>query len=58
MLRKLELTISFSAGEAPERVRSLLGVGVHFVLAVADPNAPVSVEAPANPRPYSELGSS
>lgn len=58
LLRKLELTIRFSAGEAPERVRSLLGVGVHFVLAVADPNAPVSVEAPANPRPYSELGSS
>jgi hypothetical protein len=40
-----------------DRVRRLIGVGVHFALAVANPNEDISVQAPANARPYSDLGS-
>lgn len=57
LLRNLDLAVSFKAQEAPERIRRLIGVGIHFVLAVANPNEDVSVEAPANPLPYSKLGS-
>jgi hypothetical protein len=57
LLRKLDLRIRFNAGGAPERVRQLIGIGVHFVLAIANPNEDISVQAPANARPYSDLGS-
>ena len=57
LLRKLDLTIRFNAEGAPERVRQLIGVGVHFVLGIANPNEDISVQAPANARPYSDLGS-
>lgn len=57
LLRKLDVRVRFNAQDAPERVRQLIGVGVHFVLAVSNPNEDVSIEAPANAVPYSELGS-
>jgi hypothetical protein len=57
LLRKLDVTVRFTPQDAPERIRQLIGVGVHFVLAVSNPNEEISVEAPTNARPYSELGS-
>jgi hypothetical protein len=57
LLRKLELNIHFNAQQAPERIRNLIGVAVHFEVEIDDPNKDVAVEAPANALPYSDLGS-
>jgi hypothetical protein len=57
LLRKLDIAIDFNPQTAPERIRRVIGVTVHFVLAVSNPNEDVSVEAPAHALPYSELGS-
>ena len=57
LLRKLDVAIDFNPQSAPERIRRAIGVTVHFVLAVSNPNEDISVEAPANALPYSELGS-
>jgi hypothetical protein len=54
LLRRLVVSIDFSP-EAPSEVKSILGVGVDFELAVSDPNKDVNVSAPANPRPYTDL---
>jgi hypothetical protein len=54
LLRRLVVAIDFSPA-APEEVKSVLGVAVEFRLAVSEPNKDVSVAAPENPRPYSDL---
>jgi hypothetical protein len=58
LLRKLDVRMRLDPSAAPENIRRLIGVSVHFVLAVSNPNEDVSVQAPANALPYSELGSS
>jgi hypothetical protein len=54
LLRRLLITLGFSP-DTPAQVKSALGVDVDFEFAVSDPNKDVSVEAPAEARPYSEL---
>lgn len=56
LLRRVALVIEFEPAEAPEDLAGLLGGGIRFVLEISDPNMEVAVEAPADPRPYSELG--
>jgi hypothetical protein len=56
LLRKLDLKIQFNPAGVPERIRQLIGVSVHFLVAVSDPNEEISVQAPANPLPASALG--
>jgi hypothetical protein len=54
LLRRLVMSLEFSP-EAPDEVKSILGVAVDFELAISDPNEDVTVSAPENVRPYSEL---
>lgn len=58
LLRRLLLEAELGL-KVPETLRAalgdLVGATVTFELGVADPNEDVSVEAPANPRPSSEL---
>jgi hypothetical protein len=54
LLRRLVISIEFSP-EAPEEVKSVLGVAVDFDFAISDPNKDVSVSPPENVRPYTDL---
>jgi hypothetical protein len=58
LLRRLLLEAEFGL-EVPEALRAalgdLVGATITFELGVTDPNADVSVEAPEDPRPSSEL---
>jgi hypothetical protein len=51
LLRKVEISISLSPN-ASEKLKSLLGAGIHFTLAVSNPNEKVSVQVPQNAKPY------
>jgi hypothetical protein len=57
LLRKLELAIQFEPTAAPARIRNLVGVDVLFRVTVSEPNSEVTIEAPEDVQPYSELGS-
>lgn len=57
LLRRLRITAKFDP-QLPEELEELAqaaGATVEFELEIADPNQPVEVEAPEDPRPYSEL---
>jgi hypothetical protein len=54
LLRRLALAIEF-APEVPGELRSALGLAVEFELSLANPNKDVSVTAPDNARPYTDL---
>jgi hypothetical protein len=54
LLRRLNVSIEFAPG-VPDDVKSVLGVAVDFELAISDPNKDVSVSAPENARPYTDL---
>jgi hypothetical protein len=54
LLRRLALSIEF-APEVPGELQSVLGLAVDFELAISDPNKDVSVSAPEDVRPYSDL---
>jgi hypothetical protein len=54
LLRTLLVSIEFSPA-APAEVKSILGVAVDFEFAVSDPNKDVSVSAPEDVRPYTDL---
>jgi hypothetical protein len=59
LLRLLRIEAEFDP-ELPEALDELAqaaGSTVEFELRIESPNDPVEVEAPANPRPFSELGS-
>lgn len=60
LLRRLVLAAELGL-EVPEELRAalgdLVGATITFELGVTDPNEDVSVEAPPNPRPSSELSS-
>ena len=58
LLRRLELEVDFGLDVPPElrgALGGLVGARLLFELGVDDPNEPVSVPAPANPLPPSEL---
>ncbi len=57
LLRRLVITAEFDP-ELPEELAELAraaGANLRFELELANPNDPVEVEAPADPRPFSEL---
>jgi hypothetical protein len=54
LLRRLVISIEFSP-EAPDDVKSILGVAVDFDFAVSDPNKDVTIAPPENVRPYTDL---
>jgi hypothetical protein len=54
LLRKLTLAVDFTP-QVPGEVRNVLGIAVDFELEISDPNKDVTVSAPDNPRPFSEL---
>lgn len=60
LLRRLRITADLDP-ELPEALEELAraaGATVEFELQVANPNDPVEVEAPADARPFAELGGS
>jgi hypothetical protein len=54
LLRRLALSIDF-APEVPGELRSVLGLAVDFEFGISDVNKEVSVSAPENARPYTDL---
>jgi hypothetical protein len=60
LLRRLRITAEFDPqlAEELEELAQAAGAKVEFELEIADPNEPVEVEAPADPRPASELTTS
>jgi hypothetical protein len=50
LLRKLDVRVEFSP--AAEKVKRLVGAAVRFTLGIDNPNEAVSVEQPANAKPY------
>ena len=54
LLRRLALSVEF-APEAQGELRSVLGLAVEFEMSLANPNKDVSVTAPDDVRPYSDL---
>jgi|SRR5919201_1958413 hypothetical protein len=51
LLRKVEMTLELSPA-ASEQIKSVIGAGAHFVLAISNPNEKVSVQRPANAKPF------
>jgi hypothetical protein len=51
LLRKLVIAVELSPN-ASAKIRSILGAGIHFTLAVSNPNEKVTVATPQNVKPY------
>jgi hypothetical protein len=51
LLRKVDIAIELSPNTS-EKLKRLLGAGIHFTLAISNPNEEVSIQAPQNAKPY------